>query len=90
MSNHTAGPWECVQLSHGTMLVRSKASGMNGYIAEIYSSRPSEWKANARLIAAAPELLDALMELADWYREHTGLPPAAANAAIAKATGGQP
>ncbi len=45
---------------------------------------------DARLIAAAPELLDALMELADWYREHTGLPPAAANAAIAKATGGQP
>lgn len=46
---------------------------------------------NAHLIAAAPELLDALMELADWYREHTGLPPTAANAAIAKALGeGQP
>ena len=27
--------------------------------------------ANARLIAAAPELLDALRGLADWCREHT-------------------
>src|SRR5690554_3912653 len=42
---------------------------------------------NARLIAAAPDLLEALIELADWYREHTGLPPTAANAAIAKALG---
>ena len=40
--------------------------------------------ANARLITAAPDLLEAL---ADWYREHTGLPPTAANAAIAKALG---
>ena len=86
-SKHTPGPWGCVQRSHGTMLVRSEASGVNGYIAEIYLSRPSEWEANAHLIAAAPELLDALMELADWYREHTGLPPTAANAAIAKAEG---
>lgn len=42
------------------------------------------------LAAAAPELLDALMELADWYKEYTGLPPIAANAAIAKATGEEP
>jgi hypothetical protein len=38
-----------------------------------------------KLIAAAPELLEALVELSDWYTEHTGLPAAAANAAIAKA-----
>ncbi len=43
---------------------------------------------DARLIAAAPELLDSLKELRDWYKDATGLPAVAANAAIAKAEGG--
>lgn len=91
MSKHTAGPWECVKRSHGAMLVRSEASGVNGYLAEIYSSRPSERDANARLIAAAPELLDALIQIADagdqeqsmYLDPHIDM----ARAAIAKATG---
>ncbi len=45
---------------------------------------------DAHLIAAAPDLLDALKELRDWYQEHIGLPACAANAAISKATGAQP
>ena len=45
----------------------------------------SAW--DAHLIAAAPDLLDALKELRGWYQEHIGLPACAANAAIAKATG---
>lgn len=45
---------------------------------------------DAHLIAAAPDLLDALKELRDWYQEHIGLPACAANAAIAKATGAKP
>lgn len=48
----------------------------------------AENEANANLFAAAPELLEALMELRDWYTEHTRLPACKANAAIAKATGG--
>ena len=43
----------------------------------------------ARLVAAAPELLDALKEMRDWYQKYIGLPACAANAAIAKATGEQ-
>lgn len=45
---------------------------------------------DAHLIAAAPDLLDALKELRDWYQEHIGLPACAANAAISKATGVKP
>jgi hypothetical protein len=46
-------------------------------------------KANARLIAAAPDLLNALTVLAD-VAERKGIPCDAARAAIAKATGEQP
>src|SRR5690606_42135802 len=70
-SKHTPGPRGCVQRSHGTMLVRSEASGVNGYSAEIYLSRPSEREANAHLIAAAAEVRDAPMELADCERKHS-------------------
>ena len=45
---------------------------------------------DAHLIAAAPDLLDALKELRNWYQEHIGLPARAANAAISKATGAKP
>ena len=41
----------------------------------------------ARLVAAAPDLLEALKELRDWYKDATGLPACRANAAIAKAEG---
>lgn len=63
------------------------AGAVPGYLAEVRDCGSGDVAANARLIAAAPDLLEALLELADWYKEYTGLPPAAANAAIAKATG---
>lgn len=51
----------------------------------------SECEANARLIAAAPELLEALREYASVYSEHwkPGMPilEPVSDAAIAKATG---
>lgn len=47
----------------------------------------SELLANAKMMAAAPDMLAALVELRDWYTEFTGLPAVAANAAIAKAEG---
>jgi hypothetical protein len=45
-------------------------------------------KANARLIAAAPELLEALQHLASMLKS-AGYSTTHADAAIAKATGGQ-
>jgi len=102
---HTAGPWEI----DGNIAVRS--SGPNGRqvcLCEItvrgrqYNETYDEAEANARLIAAAPDLLEALtdalflMELSET-REHpswdrTAAPASAigkARAAIAKADGTQ-
>ena len=79
----TPGPWVVRESSLSVSVV-----GQNGEVVFHESDkRIPGVMGDARIIAAAPELLDALMELADWYREHTGLPPTAANAAIAKALG---
>jgi len=59
-------------------------------IAEILQGLTPEWRDNARLIAAAPELLEALKELlADKYLSDpiNADRMAKARAAIAKATG---
>lgn len=65
-----------------------------GYFAEVrrFTSDHSQVEANAKLIAAAPELLEALDELANGYagnRWDVGLVTRLekARAAIAKATG---
>jgi hypothetical protein len=43
-----------------------------------------------RLERQRDELLEALVELRDWYLENTGLPAAKANGAIAAVKGGTP
>lgn len=90
MSNEkwTPGPWEYVKRSHGVVLIRSAVEGKNGYLAEIFLSRPGECKANARLIAAAPELFDSLcgcLELIEEISPLEGDVVRAARAAIEKA-----
>lgn len=61
-SKHTPGPWK--DWSDSTRLVvaqRSPDSGAHGVVATMAAGFGVEQKeANARLIAAAPELLDAL------------------------------
>lgn len=71
-----------------------------GAICTVHASGEGNWRitgdnpkfaeavANARLIAAAPGLLNALMTLTD-VAEDRGIPCDAARAAIAKATGEQ-
>lgn len=104
-SLHTPGPWELQLLEKG----RKGYEGWNSYcvrdgktnvhIASVgqvdrYFEKHNE--ANARLIAAAPELLAALEALKEWGCTYTGpLQPnsphallIAAHAAIAKAKGG--
>ena len=85
MSEHTPGPWRANFAIGGAAYV----FGGDRNFALVFN----EWQdkanqeANARLIAAAPELLEALIELRSFYIETTGLPPVAANKAIAKAKG---
>ena len=97
-AKHTPGPWEASGnlvrspmhqpegLPRGVQIVECR----DGY----FLPHTEEAKANARLIAAAPELLEALERLADAYErlKPPGYPLSdrekQARAAIAKATGG--
>lgn len=63
MSKHTPGPWPWKYTSDGKRIVIGEGlvEGPNGYeVAEVYSDDcPAEIaEANARLISAAPELLE--------------------------------
>lgn len=80
-SQHTPGPWPCEYTGDGKRILVGKGlvEGPNGYeVAEVYSDDcPREVaEANARLIAAAPELLEALETLlpyAPWVPK-AGIP----------------
>jgi hypothetical protein len=81
MSKHTPGPWAIYRdgLSVG------KAKDHTG-ICEVWERSASDGFANAHLIAAAPELLEALEGLRDFC-EQAGFPCDRANRVIAKAKG---
>lgn len=67
--NHTPGPWDhaCgfVRARHGAICKMSHDSPIS------YAATPGsiEDDANAALIAAAPELLDAVLEAADYFHD---------------------
>jgi hypothetical protein len=66
--NHTPGPWKAVDVTSEKTLVyrRIDAGKKNVGFAGSYKQRDTtEAEANARLIAAAPELLEALELIAD-------------------------
>lgn len=83
---HTAGPWRATEpcpVSGWVDIVSGEDTGV--YVPPLGSTRHDNAVANARLIAAAPEMLEALKRLClgdgaddDWK---------AAEAAIAKAEG---
>lgn len=84
---HTPGPW-CVEGVGIRALVRA---GINGVIVAVrHRLSAQEHEANARLIAAAPELLEAAMAFIapfDGIEVVQDSDIAKARAAIAKATG---
>lgn len=92
-SKHAPGPWAYQEDSDAyTHIVRGPG---NRFICQLAQTPSAEIEANARLIAAAPELLEALKDLIGWVpggvHFHTDAPQKAverASAAIAKATGG--
>ena len=87
-SNHTPGPWH-TDVSFQLRVYDSEPSGPLyncGLIATIAeTANANEDRANARLIAAAPDLLEALRFLADKINDPALV--AVADAAIAKAEG---
>ena len=54
---HTKGPW---YVKEPTNVICATLEGVNDIPIATVDTFQTEWKANARLIAAAPELLEAL------------------------------
>jgi len=64
-TQHTPGPWEIDEVDKGFSAQILGPS--TGFCRDILATLPMEWaesEANARLIAAAPELLEALQKIA--------------------------
>ena len=64
-AKHTPGPW----LADGASVYEERDDF--SVICNFWSSSLPEWEANARLTAAAPDLLEALEELADMLSQCT-------------------
>ncbi len=75
MSKHTPGPWSakdwrvCSGIDIDGNLIPGRTCSVICDTANNKASRTSENKANAKLIAAAPELLEALRDLALLVKE---------------------
>lgn len=101
MSAHTPGPWIICEHEHANVIWAD-----NGVICDVFHANedddmtacvesPKESEANARLIAAAPDLLGVLNAIDEWLGEpidHQQLPDqiewarGTIQAAVAKAT----
>ena len=82
MSKHTPGPWIKIGTDIGSE-ERGQIATMS--IMSLVNMKLSEREANARLIAAAPEMLDALEWIASL--KTGGMIEATAKALVAKAKG---
>jgi hypothetical protein len=91
MGQYTPGPWDN---SKRVVICNQDDAGIQiSYLRTSDPNRRAEGRANAFLIAAAPDLLEALSEFLELYESDEGcieLPQyCAAAAAIAKARGDQ-
>jgi len=98
---HTPGPWEvltdepdsyCAIESNGLTVATIEGMDVYAVAAEDCYDYGPVTAANARLIAAAPELLKALTQMIDWDGGKRTAIDAMANARaiVAKATGAHP
>lgn len=93
MSKHTPGPWKFYDDSNDGKTNRIEIVAIGKTVARIYNSVPEEDLPNARLIAAAPDMLAtlqtilniSLMDNSHWAKTIER----EAHAAIIKATGEQ-
>ena len=94
-AKHTPGPWVVRTIDQSLATVETQdgeyiicaAAQLRG---DDWKTEHAERKANARLIAAAPELLEALQFVMTASGEQLSTAFEQAQAAIAKATGEQP
>ena len=71
---HTPGPWEIVTDSYGRAFIRHPLDAEHreqGYFAQVrdYTASKEKTMANARLIAAAPLMYEALANLIEFAKE---------------------
>ena len=74
MSNpHSEGPWKIANLSpsRGRITIRDASDNVPA-VAQVLDARGSQ-EANARLIAAAPDLLEIVRELSQWFEESVSI-----------------
>lgn len=92
MSKHTPGPWERSEFAGQWNVWPTKKHRKSNGAAVAYDMTPED----ARLIAAAPDMLEALIALSEqfeaaWSKQGISCPDVTkARAAIAAATGEQP
>lgn len=99
-SKHTPGPWRISRTSGMEIFINhghDQPNRVAGYFAEVrrFTSDNEQVEANARLIAAAPDLLYLLKEARSTLEMWKDVAPAVSlcadiDKAIAKATGAQP
>ncbi len=86
-NTHTPGPWRVAPFKAGDVDIIYIQHGSGWDTCELHGDYP-EKNANARLIAAAPDLLDAAIDALDLAKEMGAKGTAAKlKAAIAKARG---
>ena len=99
MANHTPGPWLLIDNLNSITVCSNRANEDGFYLDADIASNGDCSRADARLIAAAPDLLDVATEahrIMSHLIEHDSLPPDTcpadlfdiAAAAIRKAKGG--
>ena len=93
-TSHTPGPWFVPAPTYRTLYVEARIGNM--MLQEVAScgptADPAQQAANARLIAAAPELLEALADCVahmHWTQPQGETALKKAKAVIAKATGSE-
>jgi len=66
--SHTQGPWKVDKNHKGFVNIRRDVDSYTSDIATVWDFYAENYESNARLIAAAPDMLEAL-EIAKWIIE---------------------